>query len=453
MSPQTTRREFMATSAAIGAAVWVGHSSVRAEEKSPNSKVRYACIGIGGKGKSDSSDAASFGEIVAICDIDDRNLKKASVQPGFEHAEQFSDFEEMLTKLGDKIDAVTVSTPDHTHAPAAAMAMKMKKATFCQKPLTHTVWEARRLQQIAKETGVATQMGNQGTANDALRHAAALLKQGILGKIKEVHVATNRPVWPQGGPRPEPAEAPPWIHWEEWLGPAPERPYAEGYHPFAWRGWWDFGTGALGDMACHTFNMPFAGLNLANPKTIQAWCTGHNRDSYPQASKIQFEFANPTGDGLLPVWWYDGGNEPPESLLNGAMFEKVGGKVRGSIIVGEDLVMYAVGDYSEKVRLLDKEGKEVPLPAAEYEKSPGHFAEFHEAITGKRKEAMSNFVNYAGPLTETILLGNLAVYDAAEGAGRKIEWDSEAMKATNAPEVQHIVKKQYRGDWGKYLEG
>jgi predicted dehydrogenase len=454
MSQHSTRRDFIKTAASISAALWAGPRPVFSEEKSPNARVRYACIGVGGKGKSDSSDAASHGDIVAICDVDERTLKKAAVQPGFEKAEQFFDFREMLTKMGDKIDAVTVSTPDHMHAPAAAMAMKLKKACFTQKPLTHTVWEARRLQDIAKETGVPTMMGNQGTANVALRHAAALLKKGVLGKIKEVHVATNRPVWPQGGPRPEPAEAPPFLKWDLWLGAAPERPFADGYHPFAWRGWWDFGTGALGDMACHTFNMPFAGLNLANPKTIQAWCTGHNRDSYPQASKICFEFANPSGgEALLPVWWYDGGNMPPETLLNGAKFERDDkGKVRGSIIVGEDLVMYAIGDYSEKVRLIDKEGKEVPVPDAEFEKSPGHFTEFHQSITGERKAAMSNFPNYAGPLTETILLGNLAVYAAAEGESKKIEWDAKSLRATNAPEVQHIVHKQYRGNYGSYLD-
>lgn len=444
----------MKTTASLGAAVWVGGSLVSGQERSANGKVRYACIGVGGKGKSDSSDAATHGEVVAICDIDENTLKKTAVQPGFEHAERFTDFREMLEKLGDKIDAVTVSTPDHMHAPAAAMAMKMGKACFTQKPLTHTVWEARRLQEIAQATGVPTQMGNQGTSYDALRHAAALLQKGILGKIKEVHVATNRPIWAQGGPRPAPSECPPHVHWDLWLGPAPERPYAEGYHPFAWRGWWDFGTGALGDMACHTFNMPFAGLNLANPKTIQAWCTGHNRDSYPQASKIRFEFASPSGDGLIPVWWYDGGNQPDESLLGGGKFERKNenDKIRGSIIVGEDLVMYAIGDYSEKVKLFDKDGKEVPMPAAEYEKSPGHFTEFHQAITGERKQAKSNFQDYAGPLTETILLGNLAVFDAASGEGRKIEWDSKNMKATNAPEVQQIVKKEYRGNYGTYLD-
>ncbi|WP_437225584.1 Gfo/Idh/MocA family oxidoreductase [Planctomicrobium sp. SH661] len=439
----------MATTASLGAAVWVGHDVLRAaEEKSPNAKVRYACIGVGGKGGSDSDDAAAHGEIVAICDVDDRTLEKKGSRPGFENAEKFSDYREMFEKLGDKIDAVTVSTPDHMHAPASAQAMKMGKACFTQKPLTHTVWEARRLQEIAKETGVATQMGNQGTALGGHRKAAALMQKGGLGKVKEVHVFTNRPIWPQGGARPQPGTVPPFLHWDEWIGGAPERPYADGYHPFAWRGYWDFGTGALGDMACHIFNMPFAGLNLANPLTIQATCTGHNRDSYPQASKIAFEFAHPTGEGLLPVWWYDGGNLPDEGLLNGLKFRAKG----GVIIVGEDLTLYSASDYGDPWILIDKEGKEVPVPDVEFEASPGHFTEFHQAITGERKQAMSNFANYAGPLTETILLGNLAVYDAASGEGRKIHWDAEKMVATNAPEVQVIVNKEYRGNYGEYLK-
>lgn len=448
MARQTSRRDFMKHTAAIGAAVYVGHSRAIGQDKSANGKIRYACIGVGGKGASDSADAAQHGEIAAICDVDRRTLEKTSKRPGYEGAELFTDFREMLSKLGDKIDAVTVSTPDHTHAPAAAMAMKMGKHCFTQKPLTHTVWEARRLQEIAKESGVKTQMGNQGTATDGLRRAATLLKSGHLGKIKEVHVVTNRPIWPQGGPRPEPGSLPEYLDWESWLGPAPERPYADGYHPFAWRGWWDFGTGALGDMACHTFNMPFAGLNLANPKTIQAWCSGHNQDSYPQSSKIRFEFASPSGDGLIPVWWYDGGNKPDESLLNGQKFKHAS----GAIIVGEDLVMYSPQDYADQWFLIDKEGKDVPAPKVEYEKSPGHFTEFHQAILGDRDQAMSNFANYAGPLTETILLGNLAVYAAASGESKKIEWDAEKLVATNAPEVAKIVNKDYRGDWGDSLK-
>lgn len=454
MSQNATRRDFLQTSAAIASAVYVAGPKAYAqdEERSANERVSYACIGVGGKGSSDAADAAKHGDIVAICDVDSKTLIKTGSRPGFKEAERFEDFREMLDKMGDKIDAVTVSTPDHTHAPAAAMAMKMGKACFCQKPLTHTVWEARRLVEIAKEKGVKTMMGNQGTARNGLRHAAGLLREGKIGRVKEAHIFTNRPVWPQGGPRPEPTDPPPHLNWDLWLSAAPERPYGDGaYHSFAWRGWWDFGTGALGDMACHTFNMPFAGLNLANPKTIHATCSGHNKDSYPSKSKIEFEFAHPSGEGIMPVHWYDGSNVPDKALLKGLDFKHKS----GAIIVGEDMTLYSYGDYGDNWVLIDADGKEISkdnAPEVEYERSPGHFTEFHESIIGKREHAMSNFAEYAGPLTETILLGNLAVWGAAGGESKTIEWDAEKLEATNAPEVMNVVKKEYRKNYGEYLD-
>jgi len=214
-----------------------------------------ASVGIGGKGSSDSNDAGRSGEMVAICDTDTGRLDGAAKR--FEGAKKFTDFRVMLEEMGDKIDAVTVSTPDHTHAPAALMAMRMGKHCFCQKPLTHSIYEARLLGEVAREKGVATQMGNQGTAGSGLRKA-------------------------QGGDRPTPQPVPENLKWDLWLGPAPERPYGPGYHPFAWRGWWDFGTGALGDMACHTMNMPYAGLDLRDPISVQAETSDHNGDSYPK---------------------------------------------------------------------------------------------------------------------------------------------------------------------------
>jgi predicted dehydrogenase len=321
------------------------------------------------------------------------------------------------------------------------MAMKFKKAVFCQKPLTHSVWEARRLQEIAKEMDVPTSMGNQGTAERALREAAAILKTGALGTLKECHVFTNRPIWPQAQPRAKSKPVPETLDWNLWLGPAPIRPFADNYHTFAWRGWWDFGTGALGDMACHTFNMPYMGLGLKDPTSIQATCTGHNGDSYPQKSKIKFEFPAAEGRGPVTVFWYDGGNLPPESLLNGEKF-KGGDNPTGSIITGDKGYLYSWGDYGGDFAVNIGGNKE--KPKVEYEKSPGHFTEFHESIIGKRKRATSNFENYAGKLTETILLGNLAVWAAATGEGKAIEWDAATLTAKNAPEVSQIIKRCYR---------
>jgi predicted dehydrogenase len=459
MARTTSRRQFVKQSAAFGAAMWVG-GQVRADDRAANSRVRYASIGVGGKGDSDSADCARFGDVVAICDIDDSALDKRADSDAFRNAARYNDFRQMLSEMGDSIDAVTVSTPDHCHAPAAAMAMKMGKHCFVQKPLTHTVWEARRLQEIAKEMNVATIMGNQGTANSGVREAAAILKGGHLGNITEVHVFTNRPVWPQGLGKPtEEAEAPPWIHWDLWLGPAAERGFAEAYHPFKWRGWWDFGTGALGDMACHTFNMPFMGVELKNPTAIQAWTTGHGGYGYPQKSKIKFDFPKNDWRGDVAVWWYDGGNLPDVSLLKGFGFRGDTVNPRGAIIVCEKGTLFSWDDYGDEFVILDGDGKEMEKPKVEFERSPGHFQEWHESIIGERKRAVSNFEEYAGPLTETILLGNLAVWSASgdpavaqEYAGKRIEWDAATLTATNAPEVMSVVNKPYREGWGEALQ-
>ncbi len=282
MPRKTNRRRFLQTTAVAGVGYWVAGNARAQESSSPNEKIRFACIGIGGKGSSDSGDAAKHGDIVAICDIDDQRLDGATKRAGFENAKVYNDYRKMLDEMHDSIDAVTVSTPDHSHAPAAASAMKLGKACFCQKPLTHDIWEARRLGEIAAEQKVATMMGNQGTAEPGLRKAAAMIQAGMLGTVKEVHVWTNRPIWAQGGARPDPAPVPEGIHWDLFLGPAPERPYAPGYHPFAWRGWWDFGTGALGDMACHTVNMPFMALNLRDPISVEAEYVGSQQGQLPE---------------------------------------------------------------------------------------------------------------------------------------------------------------------------
>lgn len=282
MSHRTNRRRFLQTTALTGVGFWVA-GGVRAQESnSPNEKIAMASIGLGGKGSSDSSDAGDAGQMVAICDIDEGTLNNAG-EKRFPGAKRYTDFRKMLEEMGDSIDAVTISTPDHTHTAAALMAMRMGKHCFCQKPLTHSIYEARLMANVARDKKVATQMGNQGTAASCLRNSAAIIQSGVLGPIQEVHVWTNRPIWPQGGQRPKPAKCPPHVKWDLWLGPAPERPYANGYHPFAWRGWWDFGTGALGDMACHTVNMPYMALNLRDPVAVQAECAGHDKDSYESA--------------------------------------------------------------------------------------------------------------------------------------------------------------------------
>jgi predicted dehydrogenase len=299
--------------------------------------------------------------------------------------------------------------------------------------MTHSIYEARRLSEIARKMKLATQMGNQGTSYNGLRKSAAMIKAGVLGEVTELHIWTNRPIWPQGGSRPSAGTSPAHLEWDLWLGPAPERPYGDGYHPFAWRGWWDFGTGALGDMACHTLNMPFMALDLKNPTSVEAKTSGHNRDSYPSKSQIEFMFPKTKDRAAIRMIWYDGGNLPPQELL-----EDISPSTSGSLLVGSKGKMYTPGDYGENGRLLgDLKAIDVTFP-----ESPGHFTEFAQAIKGG-KPAMSNFPDYAGPLTETILLGNLAVW----AEGKKIEWDARRLKAKNAPEVENIIRPQYRKGW------
>lgn len=442
MARKSNRREFLQTTAAVAGVGFFSSVARSQDSKSPNERIRFGCIGIGGKGSSDTGDATKHGDVVAVCDVDGKQLENASKNPRLKEARQFQDYRKMLDELGQSIDAVTVSTPDHTHAVAAAKAMRMGKHCFCQKPLTHDIWEARKLAEIAREMKVATQMGNQGTAGNPLREAAAIVKSGALGAIKEVHVWTNRPIWPQGEARPTKEQTPPpHVNWEMFLGPAPYRPYADIYHPFKWRGWWDFGTGALGDMACHTFNMPYMGLDLKDPTSVQATTSGHNRDSYPKWSRIVFEFPATEHRGAIPVTWYDGGELPPKEVapLNAK------GQIdsSGAVIVGEKGRLWAQGDYCGSFQLIG-----IDKPEVQFEKSPGHFEEWVAAIKGG-KPAKSNFPEYAGGLTETILLGNLAVWAAPEAntPGKKVEWNAKDMKPTNAPELEEIVKREYRAGY------
>ena len=437
MKLQASRRRFLQTSAAIGVGYWVAGGVQAQESKSPNEKIQFAAIGLGGKGQSDSADAGNSGAMIAICDVDDRTLNGAAQR--FPDAKKYNDFRKMLEEMGEKIDAVTISTPDHTHTAAALMAMRMGMHCFCQKPLTKAIYEARLLGQVAAEKGVATQMGNQGTANEALRRAAAIIKKGVLGNVTEVHVWTNRPIWPQGGERAPEAPVPPYLHWEEWIGPAPFRPYAPGYHPFAWRGWWDFGTGALGDMACHTLNMPYAALDLRDPISVQAETSGHNRDSYPKWSVITYEFPANDWRPALKMKWYDGGKRPDKELF-AAFNDPDAPSGSGALLIGEKATMYSPGDYCDRYTILP----EVEIPEVEYRRSPGHFREWVDAIKGG-EAAMSNFPGYASPLTEVVLLGNLAVWVANEpGVGPKVEWDAKNLKSTNVSGLELIVKPNYR---------
>jgi predicted dehydrogenase len=449
MRQKSSRRRFLQTTAVAGIGFWVAGGVRAAESKVPSERVRFACIGISGKGQSDSADAAQKGDVVAVCDVDKGTLARADA--AFPSAKKFTDFRKLLDEMKDQIDAVTVSTPDHIHAQAAVKAMRMGKHCFCQKPLTHAIYEARRMGEIAREMKLATQMGNQGTAGSGLRKAAALIKAGALGTVTEVHVWTNRPIWPQGGARPETKPVPKSLEWDLWLGPAPERPYADGYHPFKWRGYWDFGTGALGDMACHTVNMPFMGLDLRNPTSVQAETSGHNKDTYPNWSKIAFEFPANEHRPAVKFFWYDGGKKVSLELIEDLLeVNQKSGKKQipgsGALVVGDKGKLFSPDDYGGSYKVT--KGVDADMKV-DFRPSPrgGHFQEWVDAIKGG-PQSVSNFPDYAGPLTETILLGNLAVAAAAAGQGDKVEWDPINLKPKNLPELEAIVKPAYRAGYG-----
>jgi predicted dehydrogenase len=431
------------------------YSAARMGRK-PNETLRFAGIGVGGKGSSDIDQAGNLGEIVALCDIDEGHLApKIAKWPS---AKVFYDFRELLESMEKEIDAVTVSTPDHTHALPSVMAIRMGKHVYCQKPLTQTVFESRVLKEEARKYGVCTQMGNQGSAEDGLRRAVELIQDGLIGPVTEVHVWTNRPVWPQAPAitaRPDKADVwPDGIHWDQFIGGAPLRPFVEKvYHPFNWRGWWDYGTGAIGDMACHTANMAFRALKLAHPVAISAENDELNDETFPGWARVTIEF--PARGDMPPVTltWYEGRQDgelvlPPKELqakiLSGG--EQLPGS--GSILVGEKGILYSPNDYGARYRLHPEalaEGENLETPErlpSNNRGDQGMKDEWVEAIkAGKPEIAYSNF-DEASLLTEAFLLGNVAIR-----TGKRLEWDGPGMKVTNYPEANALIQTEYRRGW------
>ncbi len=467
MSSRKSRREFVGTSAALSAGVWLGTSAQSRTYASPLQALSAACVGVGGKGGSDTSHISEQGvSIVGLCDVDLDTLTKKSRE--FPDAKQFQDYREMLDQLGDKVDIVTVSTPDHNHACAAMKAMKMKKHVYCQKPLTWSIGEARLMAETSKQMGVVTQMGNQGTSEDGLRTAVEVIRSGVIGKVTEVHVWTNRPIWPQGEGRPAGSDpVPEGLNWDAWIGPAPMRPFKDQiYHSFKWRGWVDFGTGALGDMACHTTNMPVMAVNLWDPIAVTAVKNSGivDNEQYPASSTLKFEF--PERDGLVATnfYWYDGGNLPPDEILEQlpASFQKRVADVRsgktdkktsGAVVVGTDGMIFSPDDYGKDFVVIRKGQTttdfvtpEQTLPRIPYEGTNDQRQkwEFVQSIKGDYKPGtMSNF-GHAGRLTETMLVGILALRGEA---GKRYEWDAKNLKCTNDAAINQFVQREYRDGW------
>ncbi len=414
-----------------------------------NERLRIAGVGVGGKGSSDIDQAGSLGDVVALCDCDDKSLQAKLAK--FSGAKPYYDFRKLFDEMDGKIDAVTISTPDNTHAIAAALAMKRGMNVYVQKPLTHDVWEARWLRDLARKHKVVTQMGNQGTAENGLRAGVEAIRAGAIGPVREVHVWTNRPVWPQAPKvtsRPtETPPVPPNVHWEEFIGPAPMRPYNPAYHPFAWRGWWDFGTGAIGDMGCHTANLPFMALQLEYPTSIKAESEKPNPETYPGWATVAYQFPARGSQPPVRMVWYEGQlpsgkkNLPPMELFHG---EKPTDS--GSLMVGDKGVMYSPSDYGANWKLLpgdrfvDWVAPNPTLPR-NGRGDQGMKDEWVLAIQGGPKP-FSNF-DYASLLTETILLGNVAIK-----AGVPLEWDGPKFRFTSGGrEAQHLLKREYRKGW------
>ena len=439
-----SRRNFMGTAGAAAALTIVPRNVLGGRRHVPPSeKLNIAGVGVGGQGGGDIN-AVSSQNIVALCDVDWG--RAGGTFRRHPNARKYKDFRKMLDKEDKNIDAVVVAAPDHIHAVASMAAIKRGKHVYCEKPLTHSVYEAREVARAAREAGVATQMGNQGQASEGTRLMCEYIWAGAIGPVREVHVWTDRPLrglsdvyWPQGVGRPEDMPpVPDTLDWDLWLGPAPERPYHPCYAPFKWRGWWDFGTGALGDIGCHSIDPIWRALKLEAPVTVEAACTLVNKETYPVASRVTYQFGTRGDMPPVKLHWYDGGMRPPrpDELDEGQQFGE-----GGTLFVGDKGKMLGHTVIPESRR------KEFGAPPKVLERSPGHHQEWIDACKGG-KPAGSNF-DHAGPLAEAVLLGNVALRaDLKPKLTRtRLHWDSENFKITNMPEANQYLKRDYREGW------
>ena len=446
MSQRTCRRAFLKRGLYTGLCA-AGLSSV-ASGKSPNGKTRHAAIGVGGKGWSDLLQFASHPnvEIAAICDVDTARLTGAARK--FPHARRYQNWRELLETEGDKVDSVHVSTPDHMHAPITMTAIAKGKHVYCQKPLTHDVFEARRVTEAAAKAGVATQMGIQVNASIGYRMAVKIIRDGAIGKVHRVYLWSNKPAgkYRPTGPRPDGKDpVPATLDWDVWLGTAPVRPYKHGvYHPTWWRGWQDFGVGWLGDMGCHITDTPYQALKLTSPLRVRAeveprWrdTPGRRGETWPTWQIVHYTFpaTDITAGKTLEMTWSDGGKYPPDELRKRIDNHKF--PSQGALLLGEAGTM-----------LLPHVGGPQLFPAAKFKgyarpklQPRNHYHHWIDACRGKAATATG--FDYSGPLTETILLGTVAL----RCAGKELQWDAAAMKITNLPAANQHLRRTYRDGW------
>ncbi len=475
MSKNASRRKFIRNTSIAAAGFFIVPRHVLGRGfVAPSDKLRIAGIGAGGKGQSDLSEFAKSPNvsIVALCDVDDRQAVKSREK--FPKAPYYRDYREMLEKEKNNIDAVSISTPDHTHAVATLAAMQLGKHVYTQKPLTHDIYEARMLTEAAKKYKVVTQMGNQGGSGEGVRKAKEMVDAGMIGNVHTAYAWTNRPVWPQGIPTPAGNhEIPGELDWDLWLGPSKKIDYNPAYLPFNWRGWWAFGTGALGDMACHIMDPVYRILPILYPDSVECsiatiwsemWNDSQNADACPPSSIIHLNYPKTNGNGDIKVSWYDGGLLPqrPDELLPGEPFGNWDG---GVLFIGEKgkLLMDC---YGENPRLLPtKLMTEKTMPKERIVRvKEGHYLQWVNAcIAGYGNAETSSPFEYAGPFTESILIGNLALRSFTlknpklkgwedKWLGRKkLLWDSKNMQITNFEEANQFVKRDYRDGYNLSL--
>ncbi len=466
-----TRKEFIRNTALLGGAFIIVPRHVLGRGYiAPSDKLNIAGIGAGGKGEGDLAEFAKSPKvnIVALCDVDDRQA--VTSRKNFPKANYYKDFREMLDKEKNTIDACSISTPDHTHAVATLYAMQLGKHVYTQKPLTHDIYEARILTEAAKKYKLVTQMGNQGGSGDGVRQAKEMIDAGMIGHVTEAHAWTNRPVWPQGIPNPAGKyDIPKELDWNLWLGTAKYIDYNPAYLPFNWRGWWAFGTGALGDMACHIMDPIYRILPIKYPESAECsvgivwkemWNDSQNQDACPAASIIHLVYPKTHGKGKIEVSWYDGGLLPerPAELLTDEPFGNWDG---GVLFVGHKGKLL-LDCYGANPRLLPtKLMTEKQMPREKIKRVPeGHYLQWVNAcIAGYGNAETSSPFEYAGPMTESILMGNLAIRSwlmknpKLTGWGdkylgrKKLLWDAANMRITNFEEANQFVKRQYREGW------
>ncbi len=438
-----SRRDFMGGVAAAAMTFTVVPGQVLAQP--PSEKVNVAAIGAGGMGAGNTRACAAAGaNIVALCDVDWQKGEEGFKR--FPEAKKYKDFRKMLDNE-KSIDAVIVATPDHFHTVAAMAAMRRGKHVYVQKPLTRLVSEARALTEAARKYKVVTQMGNQGHSGNGVRDICEWIWAGVIGEVREVHAWTNRPVWPQGIDRPKGEDpVPDTLDWDLWIGPAPMRPYVKGvYNPFSWRGWWDFGGGALADMACHVLDPVFWALKLKYPVSVEASCTPVNNETFPLASIVHYEFPAREDMPAVKVHWYDGGLKPerPEALEINRPLNQESSNV---LFIGSKGVLRC-GEYGGGPQLLPYErmrefSRNKPPQTLERIKT-SHEGNWLEACKTGGK-ATSNF-DYSGPFTEMVTMGNLAI--RPENVGKKLLWDGENMRVTNDDKANEYVQMHYREGW------